>query len=111
MQCYVNQRLETLILPWAKNEFPWDLNDEILPPLREKPKEERMCSHNDKELKPSSLLIDRQCDKTQDHTLHGDNYQETDESIITIQSSIEDLSDRSEIPELTSSTSSSECID
>ena len=66
-----------------------------------------MCSHDHKELQPSSLLIDRLCDKTQDHTLYGDNYPESDESIITIQSSIEDLSDRSEIPGLTSS----ECSD
>ena len=70
-----------------------------------------MCSHDHKELQPSSLLIDRLYDKTQDHTLYGDNYPGSDESIITIQSSIEDLSNRSEIPELTSSTSSSECSD
>ena len=110
MQCYINKRLETLLLPWAKNEYPWDLNDEILLTLREKSKEEVMYSHDHKGSQPSSLLIDRLFDKTKDPTLSDEHY-ESDENIITIPISIEDLSDRSEIPGLTSSTSSSEFSD
>ena len=45
MYCYLDKRIETLLLPWANREFQWDLNPEILSTFRERPQNQTKSCH------------------------------------------------------------------
>ena len=44
--CYIDQRLETLLLPYATKSYPWDIQTDILPHFRDNPDyQSRKCYH------------------------------------------------------------------
>ena len=53
--CYVDKRLEKILLPWANKNYPWDMNSELLTTIREEPdqKSESPCFHSSKDSKYS----------------------------------------------------------
>ena len=46
MYCYIDGRLETLLMPYVSKSYPWDLPCDILPHFREKSdSQSRKCYH------------------------------------------------------------------
>ena len=63
--CYVDKRLELLLIPWANKSYPWDMNSELLKTIREgqEHKNESPCAHSSKDPKYSPRIINSLFDK------------------------------------------------
>ena len=78
--CYVDHRLEKLLLPWAEKAYPWDLDCQLLSTIREEPKDRtENCSHCPKGPKYSPKIIDKLFDKQTDDCHCGEIHTSTED--------------------------------